>query len=224
VERLNGVVSGARPAGSNSFRTPGSSSSGPGGAGDGKDERQRQLEQLAELGVNIPTQLRPELALAGEWNVVSTRVVKSPSEEDGKGKAVGVKRERVQTEEEKEEEDALKGLFKKPKKWGRDSRVAPEVDGELEELLAGPLVRPKKEADVKEEEDGVKKEEGDGEAPAVEGEVKYAPPLVKEESVGGVVLPADVPPPEQEEERKGEDDAAPAVVFKKRKPKNVRQK
>ncbi|RKU49046.1 hypothetical protein DL546_000491 [Coniochaeta pulveracea] len=218
VERLNGVVSGSKPSGSNNFGTPGSST-GAGGAGDGKDERQRQLEQLAELGVSIPTQLRPELALAGEWSVVSTKVVKNPGEEDVKEKAVGVKRERVQTEEEKEEEDALKGLFKKPKRWGRDSRVAPEVDGELEELLAGPLVRPKKE-EVKEEEGGEKEDEGDGE---VKQERKDAPPLVKEESVGGVVLP-DEKPPTQEEDRKGGDDVAPAVVFKKRKPKNVRQK
>jgi hypothetical protein len=221
VERLNGVVSGPKPTGSNKFRTPGGSS---GAGGDGNDERQRQLEQLAELGVNIPTQMRPELALAGEWNVVSTRVVKDRSEEDVKEKAVGVKRERVQTEQEKEEEDALRRLFKKPKKWGRDSRVAPEIDGELEELLAGPLVRPKKEVDVKEEDTGVKKEEGDEEVPALKGEVKDALPLVKEESIGGVVLPADGQSVQKEERNGGDDAAAPAVVFKKRNPKNVRQK
>lgn len=234
IDRLNGVVSQSKAG--DGFRKPGSSSGG--GASSVQDERQRQLEQLAELGVNIPTQLRPELALAGEWQVTSTRVIKDPEEGGDSGRAAGVrKREREQTEEEKEAEEAVQGLFKKPKKWGRDSRtIATEEDVELEQLLSGSLVKAVKEEvkeeDIKTEEPEsklefkLKQEESTtdgGMATAVKTEEKDAPPLIKHESTGGVGGLLDLPDA-QEEEKKPPGDAAPAVVFKKRKAKNIRQK
>ncbi|KAB5518884.1 hypothetical protein GE09DRAFT_506297 [Coniochaeta sp. 2T2.1] len=240
IERLNGVVSGTKP--STGFRTPGanaSSSSASGGSGSQtmtKEEQQRQLEQLAGLGVNIPTELRPELALAGEWTVTSTRVVKNPENEDSKdstdpsGRAAGVrKREREKTEEEKEEEDALKSLFKKPKRWGRETKSMPtEGDDELDQLLSGTIVKAKKEEeeDVKvkpdpdletKTEDGVSQDTGAPDSVKQE-DAKDVPPLIKQESTGGLGgLSSDVPSaPEFQSEA---NEAQPAVVFKKRKPK-----
>jgi hypothetical protein len=240
VERLNGVVSGSGSASrsGNGFKPLANTSSGSQTLT--KDEQQRQLEQLTELGVNIPTELRPELALAGEWTVTSTRVLDDPEPGDDSkastnpgARAAGVrKRDREQTEEEREEEDALKSLFKKPKKWGRDTRSAPtDEDAELDQLLSGSLVQPKKEEaeDVKvevEHEPQIKSEntgtqDADLPAETKENDTKNPPPpLIKQESSGG--LPDDVLPGPASDAPAN--DSEPAVVFKKRKPKNVRQK
>jgi hypothetical protein len=239
VERLNGVVSGtkSRP----SANAPGASASGSQTLA--KEEQQRQLEQLAGLGVNIPTELRPELALAGEWTVTSTRVLKDPEQGDDSkdstnpsGRAAGIrKRDRDKTEEELEEEEALKTLFKKPKRWGRETKSMPtEGDDELDQLLSGTLVKPKKEEGVEDEvkvqpdpEPEIKAEEVGPQDPEVldvvkQENVKNAPPLIKHESTGGFEgLPSDIPLAPAAQTDAGE--AQPAVVFKKRKPKNVRQ-
>ncbi|KAK3401985.1 hypothetical protein B0T20DRAFT_403126 [Sordaria brevicollis] len=269
VERLNGVVSGApgssssgagqKGGGQHKSGGGGSGSSGPTGAnavatGLSEAERQRQLEQLAELGVNIPTELRGSMALAGEWEVTNVRVVdesgSGASASEGQsaggagvipvgaeGRAVGVKRERERTEEEKEQEEAINGLFKRPKKWGVGSKIAKmEEDKELEELLSGGIPPPpvKKEKEVKTEGDEVNKEVDGGEEVkmeadgAGEGEVKKEDdaeeaggvpkvPAIKNEPSEGVAGIAD-------EVAAPAADAVPAVMFKKRKPKNVRQK
>ncbi|KAK4156587.1 ankyrin repeat-containing domain protein [Chaetomidium leptoderma] len=101
VERLNGVVSGSRSgsgSGSHAPR-PGTQPSGaPPQKQSAEAERQTQLEQLAELGVNIPTELRGTMAMVGEWTVTSTRVIEKPDEmadskdlESSEGRATGVK-------------------------------------------------------------------------------------------------------------------------------------
>lgn len=105
-----------------------------------------QLEQLAELGVSIPDEFRPELAMAGDWTVTETRVVAVEDQDgnkvSGSGNAtrsVGVrKRPRGSGQEEDDEgaqtghsefekidlDAAVQGLFKKPRQWGRDPRTA----------------------------------------------------------------------------------------------------
>lgn len=240
VERLNGVVSSS--ASSSSRKLVGAGKKQDVGGGDGKisqADRQRQLEQLAELGVAIPDELRGDMAMVGEWSVTSTRVI----DDDGgggdekkdnnggeggdevlEGRAVGIKRAREMTEEEKEREEALNGLFSqnKRRKWGVGSKVMPEgEDEDLDALLSGGLVVVKKkegeEKEVKEEEGGEPKEDGQETAPlssvpdvnqAASSEVKQE--LGEEKALSAV--------PAQE----GSD--APAVMFKKRKPKNIRQK
>lgn len=233
VERLNGVVSasGSGSGGAGAKKHGSSTSSAPPPAAPtgqlSQAERQRQLEQLAELGVNIPTELRKDMAMVGEWSVTSTRVVddgdsgnKTADDTKDEGRAVGVKRERERTEEEKEQEEALNGLFKKRKRWGVGSKSMPEEeDKELEELLSGTIVKTKKEKDT-EVKGEVKGEEGVPEAPVVK----------KEESQDGPALEAiqavqdEAPPAMVKQELGNEEPAVAAVVFKKRKPKNIRQK
>lgn len=252
IERLNGVVSSdgsgstsTANAGASSRTRPGAGagpSSGGGGAGGGgplsETERKRQAEQLASLGVSLPDEFRKDLAMAGDWQVTSTTIV-TDTPADGSnpgGSARGVhKRER--TDEEIEEEKAIKGLFKKPRRWGRDPRTAAGDGGsaDLDALLSGGLVV------KKQEEDTVKKEE-DAEPTAETVPVKHEeqePSLVKEEpSEEGVPALAEVPtdpsPKTETPALKTEDGAStvespgaqnvPAVSFKKRKPKNIRQK
>ncbi|AEO63897.1 9884642f-a123-40c1-81bb-8f0241e7b64c [Thermothielavioides terrestris] len=231
VERLNGVVSGP-----SSSATGGASRSGPGARPSGgaygaplqqvsPAERQKQLEQLAELGVNIPTELRGGLAMAGEWTVTSTRVIEQQTNGDAENKgsstpdsrATGVKRERDRTEEEKEQEEAIKGLFKKPRRWGVDSKAMPaEEDAELDALLSEPLAKIKKE----ESETPPTKTEADQGEVAESVKPDASPPVKKEPEDGGIGSgdePSSEPVP-------GPPSEAPAVMFKKRKAKNIRQK
>ncbi|KAK4238132.1 WW domain-binding protein 4 [Achaetomium macrosporum] len=236
IERLNGVVSGSSGASSGSRPGPKPSGGAYGTAPQqvSQAERQKQLEQLAELGVNIPTELRGSMAMAGEWTVTSTRVIEDNSEKpenqdsvSAEARAIGVKREREQTEEEKEQEEAIKGLFKKPRKWGIDSKTMPaEEDAELEALLSGPLVKTKKEES---EPPRIKTEDRQEEVTQAEANepVKQepSPPIKDEPDQEGVS--ADIGPTKEgvpERPLSAGEAEIPAVMFKKRKPKNVRQK
>ncbi|KAK4444497.1 hypothetical protein QBC34DRAFT_451898 [Podospora aff. communis PSN243] len=231
IDRLNGVVS------SSSASTKGSASGAKSSYAAAPQqvteaERQKQLEQLAELGVNIPTELRGSMAMVGEWTVTSTRVIKGEGETEeekkgevvpGRARATGVKRERERTEEEKEQEEAIKGLFGKRPRWGVGSRQMPaEEDAELDALLSGPLVKTKKEEEEVEDKVGVKKEEvedsasGGGEAA---GGDDSTPQIKKEPSEGDAGVPTSGAPGEAVP-----DGSPPTVMFKKRKAKTVRQR
>lgn len=251
VDRLNGVVSGAPSSSSPGFRAGAGGNQNAGtrvgayGAVIGgpkaqvtQVDRHRQLEQLVEMGVAIPDELKGEMAMAGEWTVTSARVVRGEDDGDAneekpdsavptEARAKGVrKRELEKTEEEQEEENAVQKLFKKPKKWGRDSKaMSGQEDEELEALLSGGL--PKKV--VKEEDEGGVKREENRDGVANDGELKGEPgadelPLTKQESGGDGF--ADRKPPIGLVDAPGgkADDSVAAVVFKKRKPKAIRQK
>lgn len=247
IERLNGVVSSdgsgstsTAGAGPSSRTRPGAgagaSSAGGGGGPLSETERKRQAEQLASLGVSLPDEFRKDLAMAGDWQVTSTTIVTdTPTDGSDPGNSARGVHKRERTDEEIEEEKAIKGLFKKPRRWGRDSRSAAGDGGsaDLDALLSGGLVK-------KQEEDTVKKEDAEptSETAPVKQEEKE-PSLVKEEpSEEGAPALAEVPAdPSSKTETpalKAEDGAStvessgaqdvPAVTFKKRKPKNIRQK
>lgn len=178
------------------------------------------------MGIDVPTELRGDMAMAGEWTVTNTRVVDDTPKTDENGNprvdalATGV-RKRVKREGEEDEEEAMKGLFKKPRKWGRDTKQAPDDDAELEALLGGlaptPLLKKEK---VEDSSDAVAKQELD------------TPPIKTEPSEDDQAVPdtsnteegsAVTAPLKTEEASEGGVDL-PTVVFKKRKPKNIRQK
>lgn len=168
----------------------------------------------------MPGEFRGEMAMPGEWSVTSTRVIKDdPEEAQTEAKATGVRKREV-TEEDKEEEDAVQKLFKKQKKWGRDSKiVSAGEDRELDALLSGsimtkkepkdlPAVKTEETPDIKEEDDTIKKEEEDTDGLAAQVKAEDADPeaTVKAEDDGEAAAPT------------------AGVVFKKRKPKGIRQK
>lgn len=221
VERLNGVV----PGSSTSTSTHGGAAPVPEAPQQATAaDRQKQREQLAAMGIEMPSEVRPEMAMAGQWTVTSTKVIEAPKEgEDDEeqkieARASGVRKREV-TEEEQAVEEAIQGLFKKPKRWGRDTKTIPaDEDAELDALLSGgPLV--KKEAATKEEEADdtrIKKEEdiaGDSSVKPEEpvGTIKQEP---GEAGLGGLDTDTGA----------GSEAEAPAVVFKKRKPKGLRTK
>ncbi|TLD13057.1 uncharacterized protein PgNI_03576 [Pyricularia grisea] len=227
IERLNGVVAGGD--GDNKHKSGRSGAPGrappqeASSSSSSREQRQAQLEQLAGMGVNIPDELRGQMAMAGEWTVTKTRVI-----DDGEGNesvARGVrKRELEKTEEEKEEENAVNGLFKKPRRWGMDTRIAGGDDGgELDALLSGSsfvVKGEKKEEEEESAESRVKVEDTEKGPDLEQAQQEDKPNVVKEEEDVVKKEPADEPSaPHTAAEL-----AAPAVVFKKRKPKNIRQK
>ncbi|KAG8165151.1 hypothetical protein KVR01_005426 [Diaporthe batatas] len=250
IERLNGVVSSdgseSTSTAGPSWRTrpgagAGAGASSAAGAGSGgplsETERKRQAEQLASLGVSLPDEFRKDLAMAGDWQVTSTTIVTETSADASNpgASARGVhKRER--TDEDIEEDKAIRGLFKKPRSWGRDSRTAAGDGGsaDLEALLSGDFLVKKQEQDVvKKEEDF---ESTVANAPLKEEEER---PLIKEEPPeeglpASTERPTNPSPKGEEPALKTEDGVSaagspgapdiPSVTFKKRKPKNIRQK
>ncbi|KAI1742867.1 hypothetical protein F4680DRAFT_385247 [Xylaria scruposa] len=223
IDRLNGITT--KPSASSSSSTAGAATATATPA-----QRQQQWEQLAEMGISVPTELRRDMALAGEWTVTNTRVINhvpDPSNNDSDSKpanvdavAAGVrKRPKQEDEEDRDEEEAkVQNLFKKPRRWGRDTKDAVEENAALDALLSAPLAKPLK-----------KEEEGEDTKPAVKED---SPPTIKKEepevdglSSGITELAADEQsaiPNIKEEHEKGPSE--PVVVFKKRKPKNIRQK
>lgn len=156
----------------------------------------------------MPDALRGEFAVPGEWTVVSERVVDGEGNvQEERGLSTGVRKRKVD-EEEEEQREAVEVITRK-KGWGNTFRRFPGKMGEEEDLdeLFGARKKVKREG----EGDGeVKTEEGD-----VKGEmgVKEEPGVKEEESSKGL---QDIPT--EEEAAKAESEPpAPAVVFKKRK-------
>ncbi|KAI0442732.1 hypothetical protein F4803DRAFT_562160 [Xylaria telfairii] len=227
IDRLNGITT--KPPAFSSSSSSSSSAAGAGAATATASQRQQQWEQLADMGISVPTELRRDMALAGEWTVTNTRVINDapdPSDNDGDSKpanpdavAAGVrKRPKQEDEEDRDEEEAkVQGLFKKPKRWGRDSKHAVQDDVALDALLSAPLMKPPK------------KEEGEDIQPAVKED---SPPAIKKEEpeVAGILSSiteptANDPPTGPTIKEEGDKEPSnPVVVFKKRKPKNIRQK
>lgn len=214
IDRLNGVV--------------GSSSAGPSGSrAPTKEATDSQLksqrEQLAALGVSMPSDFRPEMAMPGEWTVTKTTVVEETQEADGKvkieAKATGV-RKREETEDQKEEEEAMRSLFKKPRRWGRDSKTMPDDEDEDLDALLNTTVPLK--AERAQQGDAVKKEEDVDYDNAADTKLpkEEADPETGSQDLKQAVKKEPLVKAEEEEESSG----ITPVVFKKRKPKGIRTK
>ncbi|KAK0388850.1 hypothetical protein NLU13_5093 [Sarocladium strictum] len=227
IDRLNGITSGS----SSGSRPSGASASATRQTVPPASDLKKQREQLAQMGVQMPETFRPEMAMPGEWTVTNTRVIETKSEQEKtEAKATGVRKREV-TEEDKEEEDAVQSLFKKPRRWGRDSKAAQQGgDEDLDALLSGNLDTAKVEQDgegqvkteesqhpdVKEEDDPVKPEPDDSKSgikPEPDEAGHGIDEVVKKEEDT-----TDASKPTEGESSEG------AVVFKKRKPKHIRQR
>ena len=221
IDRLNGITTSKPSTSASSSSTTATVATAA--------QRQQQWEQLAEMGINVPTELRRDMALAGEWSVTSTRIIDDPNPDDddneGDSKptnvdavATGVhKRPKEESDDEKNEVEGVHNLFKKPRRWGRDTRDVAENDAELDALLGAPLTK------------APKKEEEETEKPEIKGEPHLK--IKREESETDKILPAAILPAGEAmstgatiKEEPDKEPSEPVVVFKKRKPKNIRQK
>lgn len=189
------------------------------------EERKKQIAQLAEMGIAIPDGYRGELALAGEWQTVSERVIRPDDDtEEGKpGSSIGVRKRKMEGDEEEQEARQEAERFVS-QGWGSRTRQYPGVqsDADLDALLNSTkdvkkvkLSAPDEGSKEKASKEGATPSNDTDQAAAQESEL----PSVKSEGKEAAQLATtDTPAVKQEEE------AAPTgVVFKKRKPKVLRK-
>ena len=202
-------------------------------------ERKQQLAQLAELGVAVPEDYRREVAMAGDWQILSERPIydefkKEEVEGDGEPSSlnVGIRKRKLDGQDE-DEEDA--GVPVARRVWGSMTRTYPgrdDLEEDLDSLLrTTTMIRRggEMESHVKEEENTTTVTQT---LPTVTTEPakkefvsdRDTPTIKKEESLNGPV--SSIPSAEDDATVKGEDEAAAGAgpIFKKRKPKSIRQK
>lgn len=187
-------------------------------------QRKQQLTQLAEMGISIPDEFRPDMAMAGEWQVTSERIIDSEdSEKKPEALALGV-RKRVPDEDELEAAEAKK------RRWGSTYKSHPteEDNGYLDALLGNVTRKGKLHAMKTESQEEVKERikgepEIDDQSAISQGPEGPKSAGIKREPSDGEVPPI-IPPLDSDLKPEGEEPANPGVVFKKRKAKNIRQK
>ncbi|KAJ5268204.1 hypothetical protein N7524_005663 [Penicillium chrysogenum] len=189
------------------------------------EDRKKQIAQLAAMGVAVPQEFRADMAIAGDWQTTSETVIEAKQGLDGPTKSVGIRKRKLEGEEEGDEH-APEPIINKG--WGSRMRQYPGAQEEegLDDLLASTkdikrtkTFTPKVELD--EQETATEptaptiKTEDDPTKP--EAQETNGPVTVKtEEPAQSLVEPVIQEKPQSE-------DAAPGVVFKKRKPKAVRK-
>lgn len=189
------------------------------------------MAQLVEMGVAIPEEYRRDMALAGDWQTTSVKVIRDDNEKGNPAsKSIGVRKRKAEGDADEEEEQEEPEQFIS-KGWGSTMRKYPGGQSEnedLDALLASTKnvkkVRPSEEDEGPEE--GVKKEaagdaltksEGD-EAAAVAAAPESEQAPIKQEEPSDTTSTA-TPVKNETEEPK----PTGGVVFKKRKPKAMRK-
>ncbi|MCJ1248374.1 hypothetical protein MMC30_005591 [Trapelia coarctata] len=192
-------------------------------------ERKRQLAQLAELGVAVPEDYRREVAMAGDWQVMSQRGLyetedskKEEGEDDEKkpsGLNVGVRKRKLEGQEDEEES----GQPIARRVWGSTTRTYPGMGGDendLDALLAttSTLRRDPGLGAATPTELPIMKDEPDSKSDL--------PAVKREESLdeSNALLTAATIDAGALAKREDEDPAEAGLMFKKRKPKPTRQK
>ncbi|KAG9815650.1 U1 zinc finger domain-containing protein, partial [Aureobasidium melanogenum] len=207
VARLNGLVSGKQQstssvASASQPSAPRLKSTAPTGPAS-IAERKRQMEQLAAMGVAIPEEYRRDMSIQGEWSTVSetpvySRPVKSASDdEDEDTKAFGVRKRKLDDEEEP-------GLKLAPKAWGSRLKSYPGASSNAEEDLDALLSGATTKNEVKSEASDLLKKEGD---------------LDTADTIASVPDIAEAASAESEVKAEPKQDQDAPVVFKKRKSK-----
>ena len=227
VARLNGIVAegGSSSTGSTSAYGQGSTPRLPKPPATA-DQVKKQRAQLAELGVAIPDEFRPDLAMTGEWQVVSERIIEPEGEKKPDAIAMGIRKR----EDRDEDEDELEA---KRMRYESRFRTHPVEDesGDLDALLST-VSRKDKEVTKTEPKDEpttgwVAKEEikqetfSTNDIASMGDEVQKSSikrePLDEEPTVHTAIAPPISNNPEPE-------GSVPSIVFKKRRAKNIRQK
>lgn len=150
VARLNGIVSGnAGPSAAKaSFTRNVPAAPPPPPVRSAQEDRMRQAEQLAAMGGVIPQEFRRDMAMAGQWQTISTTPLQTAvkqdpdgkTEDDPDAKAVGVRKRKVG--EVEEEEANVDNSIGKKKVWGKTLKTFPGAnlggtDDDLDALLGG---------------------------------------------------------------------------------------
>ncbi|KAK5090950.1 hypothetical protein LTS08_002140 [Lithohypha guttulata] len=143
IERLNRVVGLAASSTTSSSHAPPKPPKTASTTLSAADQK-RQWAQLADLGIAVPDHARAENAMAGSWQVVSTKAIEGgPPSEDKDNVSVGIRKRPFQNDAEEEEtEDVVVR-----KGWGSTTKTYPGSKGtadDLGALLAAPLFKSRK--------------------------------------------------------------------------------
>lgn len=179
------------------------------------------MAQLAEMGIAVPEEFRGDMALTGDWQTVSQRVMRTEDDEvpDRSGLSVGVRKRKHEGDGEDEDQETKMFVSKG---WGSTIREYPgaQDDEDLDALLESTKDIKKKKPvtsdTVGQEGSGVeapiKREEEENPPESDEpSQPKEEPPAADRPSDAPVKSETDGPAP------------APEVVFKKRKPKAMKK-
>ena len=158
------------------------------------------------MGVALPEEARQDMGMAGDWKVVTKKVVGEVNEQgqfEEKQLNKGVHKRKI--DETEEDRIAAEGLITKKKGWGQTYKTFPGSKGNNDDDDLEALFGVKKTPEVKEEsrvktEDPVKDED--------DTKTLQDIPTKEEAEANAAAAPV-----KQEEDTP----AAPAVVFKKRK-------
>ncbi|GAB7348448.1 hypothetical protein MBLNU459_g6865t1 [Dothideomycetes sp. NU459] len=216
VARLNGIVQAKSGPSASSAGLPALGYSAPPASAPRQstaDERKRNIEQLAAMGVAVPEEYRKDMSIASEWSTVSVTPVyhqkakREEDESDGDDESkpavgsFGVRKRKLD-----EDDEELEAAASARKSWGSKFKSYPGAKGtdgdeDLDALLSGAIIKKPK---------------------AEEDQAKDTPStLKKEESADAAVPLAAVPDVDEPHATVKEevDVAAAPIVFKKRKGK-----
>jgi hypothetical protein len=235
IARLNGVV------GSKSTDAAPTSNTAPSGSGKAPakqasvEERKRQMQQLADMGIAVPEEFRKEVALAGEWERVSVkpvvtaetmRVKSEGGEANIDSLAFGIRKRKF---EDQIEEEAIHAVTKR-QAWGSKFKTYPgkagNGDDDIDALLGGLVT--KKEEKIAADPEVKEADSAEGEPTTVAKAEQ--PPEIKDEQAQEdpgnseklqVPEPVDTGIKAEEESKLSAIPELPGagIVFKKRKPK-----
>jgi len=97
-------------------------------------DRKRQMAQLAEMGIAVPDEYRGDMALAGDWQVISQTPVELGQQEAALNLGVRKRKFEGQDEEEAAGESVLK------KGWGSTTKGYPVKEQQLDDLLTSSII------------------------------------------------------------------------------------
>lgn len=184
------------------------------------EDRKKQIAQLADMGIAIPQEFRGDMAMAGDWQTVSQKVIRPEDSKtsDTSGLSVGVRKRKHEKDEDDEDQETKMFVSKG---WGARIREYPgaQNDGDLDALLES--TKDIKKSRPTASDTVVQEGSGDSETPIKREEEAPTEHERPSQPKGEEQSPTDktsIPPVKSEEE-----EPAPEVVFKKRKPKAMRK-
>lgn len=199
----------------------------------------KQMAQLADMGVSIPQEFRGNMAMAGEWQTVSERVIssgKSEAEEDTKEnvRTSGRKKRKYPGEGDDEDEEEYVESFQR-KNWGTTIKAYPSLqaeDDDLEVLLrSNKPTQQTRRMTERPAGDGLKDVSVENTSPTStlqsSNQNRAVPTLKTEPSDGQNRDPLKVPDVTDVKSigiKQEPGGVSGDVLFKKRKAKNIRQK
>lgn len=147
MDRLNKVVGGTA---SSTSATPSSLKHTVGASKPAASaaDRKKQIQQLVDLGVSVPDEYRADMALGGDWKVVSQRTIEEPVIDESLNK--GIRKRKVEGQEE--EEEAGETVVRRG--WGSTTKRYPgEGTDDLDALFSMNPLKKKGEKEIIKKED-----------------------------------------------------------------------